>query len=560
MCYLYKLAILVLLYAHTCWKIEKCVKKTNLAEKEPSRELIAGNLEDDFDDDSTKLSMQFSSMGYPETREVEKPEELGAIEGAKKMGAIPKSLTQKPGDAYSRRRLDCEINELRDIQKHEGTSKDVVGKDANVEELCENEPEKSSMSEHNTLKKKKKFKDVEIGVADAFVKSVIESNESVPSFNATSIQKYLGAGIDDAESIFKLNSEYPLNHSKKINFKNLRRPFGSVVKSLKYLNEMELYSIFFFDDFMETKLRDFLKVTKVGNFFLENVYSFYRVGCIRYIPCNIEMLGYLSSKFSPFDMEKFISRNIGIYLGLSENYVCNFKDKQISAIGKNTEKNIQFLENLKVNKRIRYVTRKEKRILQEIISNAKGNVENMKKLLNSFDRRINKIYNDSRELVKFFPVNRKYMHRDDMLITCIHYILIYCVNLIKPLYVKIQKGEVLQYSILSNIASSLNDLMYVLELLEFNSEIYNNFVKIYPDFDKYYPRLRSFEEIITVYNFLNVKIHFVVIIYNMVKFYLKMDQCLNIINFYKNNTYFVYTKLLSDAETTLKDATEMFWK
>ncbi|SBS89436.1 KELT protein [Plasmodium ovale curtisi] len=524
MCYLYKLAILVLLYAHTCWKIEKCVKKTNLAEKEPSRELIAGNLEDDFDDDSTKLSMQFSSMGYPETGEVEKPEELGAIEGVQKMGAIRKSLTQKPDDAYSRHRIDCEIDELRDIRKHEGTSKDVVGKDANAEELCKNEPEKSSMSEHNTSKKKNKFQDVEIGVADAFVKSVIESNESVPHFNATSIQKYLGAGIDDEESIFKLNSEYPLNHSKKINFKNLRRPFGSVVKSLKYLNEMEL------------------------------------VGCIKYIPCNIEMLGYLSSKFSPFDMEEFMSRNIGIYLGISENYICNFKDKQISVIGKNTEKNIYFLENLKVNKRIRYITRKEKRTLQEIISNAKGNVGNMKKLLNSFDRRIDKINNDLRGLVKFFPVNRKYMHRDDMLITCIHYILIYCVNLIKPLYVKIQKGEVLQYSILSNIASSLNDLMYVLELLEFNSEIYNNFVKIYPDFDKYYPRLKSFEEIITVYNFLNVKIHFVVIIYNMVKFYLKIDQCLNIVHFYKNNTYFVYTKLLSDVETTLKDATEMFRK
>ncbi|SBS89430.1 conserved Plasmodium protein, unknown function [Plasmodium ovale curtisi] len=223
----------------------------------------------------------------------------------------------------------------------------------------------------------------------------------------------------------------------------------------------------------------------------------------------------------------------------------------------NTEKDKNLLEEFKNNRIYRELTSEEMQELRQIFNNGKRNTSGTRKLLKTFEKRIEKINEDLEAFLEIFFLNTKYLNRDELIFTCIHYILSFCVQLIKPLYDKAQCNAYIEYDTFSNSSRSLNELLSHLEMLEFNSELYNIICTLYPEFDKYYPRLNSFKEIISVYNYLVVKLQFIVVIFDISKFLLKLYMYINQIKCYRDHALVSYKNILSDTEALLRDSQRM---
>ncbi|SBT43828.1 KELT protein [Plasmodium ovale wallikeri] len=575
------LIILILLCTPICWKIKKCVRKVKYAEREPALELKESDTEEEFDEESFTTPMSLLSMSYTGIEEDEnieqlgalgeigEMEELGALEeigemeelgasgGIAKIEKLEDSWSIEYDEEYGRtRRGSRKIMESKELEEYLDMYEDFPGRCEIKRKLNKSKPEHGSLFTEYAISYESSL-DIDEDVLEVFVDSINRSNALLPTISVSLIQKCLEAGINGEERISKLHNEYPLNRCKRIDFRNLRSPFGTELKCLKDLDEEQLNDILFIDDFLIYNLCDFLKETKVGKFFLSEVCSFYKVGSIKFIPCNLELLEYLSVLFPPFNIDDFLYKNMGTYLGRCHNYFWDFWHRKIPVIQMNTEKDKNLLEEFKNNINYRDLTSEEMQELRHIFNNGKRNISGMRKLLKIFEKRIQKINEDLRTLLLFFPVNTKYLNRDELIVTCIHYILSFCVQLIKPLYDKAQCNEYIEYDTFSNASRSLNELLNHLEMLEFNSELYNIFCVIYPEFDKYYPRLNSFEEIIDVYNYLVVKLQFIVVIFDISKFLLKLYSSLDVIKYYRNHTLISYKNILSDTEALLRDSQRM---
>ncbi|SBT43838.1 KELT protein [Plasmodium ovale wallikeri] len=557
MTHFYMLTIFILLYTHTYWKVNKCVRKVNLAERELAHKRKGGDTEDEFDEESFTTHMSLLSMSYAGKEEDEKLEELGAVGGVAKKVELEDSWSSESDEEHDRRRRGSKRKfDSKDFEEHEETSKETQGKAIRKKQLQEHTEEQSSSSSENKKSDKSSI-DVVGDSLGVFAKSVIECHASLPTVSTSSIREYLYAGISGEERVSKLHDDYPLNQSKKIDFKNLRSPFGTEVKSLKDLDEEQINNIFFIDDFLQAQLSDFLKNTHVGNLSLEHVYSLYKGGGINYIPCNTDMLEYLASMFSSFNIKNFICKNSEKYLGTPEDYVCHFGNEKIFSIQENAKKDIRFLEYLKKKSKDRHVTNKEKKLIKQVIYAGLKNLTTIKKILRTNERKIEKITRDLKELLDLFPVNIKYMLREDMIVTSLHYILIYSFKLINPLHKKFQNKEFVECRNFFSVSSLLNELINLQEILEFNSILFNIFTNLYPDFNRHCPRLQSLEDIEGVFNFLIMKIYFVVIIFNISKFLSKMDMCTRMIEDYKENGCSLYNKTLTEVKYILQEAKEI---
>ncbi|SBT78561.1 conserved Plasmodium protein, unknown function [Plasmodium ovale] len=567
MSFLYVLTIVFLLCTPKYWKTNKCVRNISLAERESAQELKEIDAEE-FDEESFTTHMHLLSLSNARKEEDENIEELGAVGGIGEMeelGAVggteeieetESDWSSESEDEYGRERRDSRKGtKSKKIEEYEDTTEEFI-------EKIVRQRRKYDLPEQSSLfpvyqKPYEIFIDIDEDVLEVFVDSINRSNALLPTISVSLIQKYLEAGINGEERISKLHNEYPLNRCKRIDFKNLRKPFGTEMEGLKNMNEDQLNDTLFFDDFFVCSLNSFLKDTKVGNFPLAEVYAFYREGYIRFIPCNIELLDYLSSQFPNFDINYFLYRNMGIYLGRCHNYFWTFWHKRVPLIQKSTRRNKITIEQLKMERTYRNLTLEEMKALRKVFNNEKKHISGLRKLLKKFEKRIEKMNKDLRMLLQFFPVNMNYLYREERIITCIHYILTFCIKLIKPLYDKAQKNVLIEYNMFSNSSSSLNELLNLVEMLEFNSEIHNIFCTLYPQFDKYYPRLKSSDEIIAIYNYLLVKLQSVVVIFDINKFLLALHMSRNLIRRYRNNAFFSYISILSEAEDVFGEAKKL---
>ncbi|SBT43812.1 KELT protein [Plasmodium ovale wallikeri] len=546
--------MLILLCTHIYWKINTCVKKINFAERESEHKRKDSDVQDDFDVDPISMAMELLSMNFY-GKETEKLEELGTMGGSEGMEHIQEHPKEEHEDKYNRRESQKKI-ESEGFESHEGTSKEVQEEEAKETQQHEIEPKKdSSLLVYNTSYKSSV--EIDKAILHDFVKSINKSNALLPIYSSYYIEEILGAGISGEESISKLHEEYPINQSKKINFKNLKFAFGTELESLRGVDEEHLNNALFFDDFFVCNLNDFLNETIVGKFSLAEVNSYYNEGSIKLIQCNADILKYLSSKFAQFNIENFLSKNMGIYLGRNDDSICRFWNSKIPLIQEHTMKDLTFLGNLKINKKSRNVTYGEQQELRQVIYNGSRNSSYMIKKLSVYEKRIEQIEYDLGLLLQIFPINMKYLRREVAIITCIHYTLSYSVELVKPLQSNVMNKDIIKNRDFYYVSSCLNELINNLEILEFNSELYNIFIEIYPSFDKHYPRLNSFQDITSVFSFLVVKLHFTVVIFNTVKLFSKLDMCTVDIAYYRENILAVYNKIITDAQTSLRDAQDL---
>ncbi|SBT43820.1 KELT protein [Plasmodium ovale wallikeri] len=638
MSHLYVLTVVILLCTSKPRKINKCVRRINFAEREPTPQLKGNDTEEEFDEEFFTTHMSLLSMGYTGKEENENIEELGAtwgmdelgaawgmdklgaawgvdklgaawgmdelgaawgmdklgaawgmdkleaawgmdelgvvggiealgdfginealgdVEGIEEMEEVENIWSSESEDEYIRTSRDSRKKiELKEFEEYAKTYEDFTEETEIETEKYEYQQEQISViQDYNKPYKRSTYIDKK--VLELFVESVNRSNALLPTVSASLIEEYLSAGINGKDRISKLHNEYPLNRCKRIDFKNLRRPFGIEMKSLKNMNEDQLNDAIFFDDFFACSLGNFLKETKVGKFSLAEACMFYKVGSIRFIPCSLELLKYLSSVFPLFDIDDFLYSKMGTYLGRSYGFFFIFADRKIPLIRKNTIKDKHLLEKMKTIKTNRELTLGEKQALRHIFYYANINVSRLNKLIKLYESRISIIEKDLGTLVQFFPVNKKHIHRNDLIIVSMHYILSFCVHLIKPLYDKAQMNMLIGYKNFYYVSSYLNYLINLLEMLEFNSELCNMFSTLYPEFDKYYPRLKYVEEITTIYNYLLVKLQSVVVIYDISKFLLKLYMASDMIKDYRENVFILYTKILSDTEVVLRDAEEL---
>ncbi|SBS89429.1 KELT protein [Plasmodium ovale curtisi] len=529
----------------------------SLAERESAHELKGSDTKEEFDEESFNTPLSLLSISYSgkvEDAKLEELENLGAVGGIDEMEELESVCSDESEDEYRRTRRNYRKRIASSNLKEYAEAYTSFPSSFTIEkkENKDKTEESSSSSVYETPYESST--DIDEEVLELFVESIYRTNALLPTVSASLIQLYLKAGISGEERISKLNNDYPLNRSKKIDFKNLRSPFGTEVKCLKDLDEEQLNDALFFDDFFVCSLSNFLKNTKVGKFYLSEVCTFYKAGFIRFFPCSVELLEYLTLLFPLFDINYFLYKNMVIYIGRSHNYIWNFGHRKIPLIRKHTTKDKFTLEQLKMDSTYRHITFDEIQELECMIENGKRNISELRKIFKKIDKKMEKINDDLKTLLYFFPMNLNYLCREECIITCIHYILTFCNQLIKPLYDKSQSNEQNDYKIFSNVSSTLNTIMNLLEMLEFNSELYNIFCTYYPEFDNFYPRLNSVEEITIIYNYFLVKLQYTAVIFDICKSLLKLHGSRHIIKYYKEYAFVSYRKVLSDVIEVLEDS------
>ncbi|CAA9989787.1 KELT protein [Plasmodium knowlesi strain H] len=571
--YFYKIVI-VLAYIHTYLMQNRCVRKVFLAENEPDSGVKRGDEKGSYDDEIVTRVMNLLSVqtlgkeeeeqeksekedsleGVEEMGAVGGMEEMGAVGGMEETGAAGWMEEMEVGETSSRkRRLIPRLGyfQLENIKKSKGSSEE----EAELEEIQEEAATSSALSSKDAPEEKpEEAKDYEINEFKGVLRECDNINFEI---NDEGIEEYLKARITGKEKISELNKAYPLNLGKGINFDNPRNPFGEEEEP-EIRNETELREKLYFDSFMEIPLFEFLNNTAVGNLSLEKINSLYVQQGIKYLPCNNFLLEYLGPKNIYFNIEQFFRDNIVTYLSEDKCEICNFDDTKKIVIGQKNEENNKEVERLTEIKRTRELTYAERQKLRYIIFYHLRNMSYVGKRLSCFSEKRIKIKKDIALLLKHFSLPKNYIYKDVSLLACLHYTLSYVILILKPLRVKVIGKNEIDHRELHNTSGLVNYFIALLEFIETNSQLCQKFFKTYENTGGFYPRLKSSEDIVEIFNYLMIKRQLYSIIYNIGKFLSKFKYCEEQVAYYEEHIVGEYVKLTFSLGRTLNKARELY--
>ncbi|KJP86720.1 hypothetical protein AK88_03632 [Plasmodium fragile] len=540
--YFYKLAI-VLSYIHTYFMQYRCVRKVVLAENEPECGVKSGDRKGSCDDTIIEVIKLFSFDTLEEEADEQKKSEkecaVGEEEEIESGEACPRRSRSFSRPAY---------DELEDNKKYKGKYEEEV----QLEHVQEKETSSSeSPSKDEPEQTPKNTNDPEI---HEFRHVLMECSKIPYEINEEVIEGYLKARIHGPEEISQLHNEYPLYLSKGIDFDNIRMPFGVVQENFEQKSETELFEMLHFDDFMNIQLFDFLNTTMIGNLSLARINSLYIQQRIKYLPCYSYLLEYLGKTNTCFNIYRFFNNNMGTYLSEEKSDICNFNDAKIRIIQEKNMKNSNAVERLKEIRKTRHLTNSEREIVGDMIFYQVKNISCVKNILSFFARKRTKIRKDALLISQHFPLPKHYIYRDDILLTSLHYTLSYAIVTLRPLMIKVVEKELIERSEFYFTSALINNLLVVLEFIEHNSQLCQQFFKTYNDLSGFCPRVQSIEDIIITYNYLMMRRQICSIMYNICKLHLKFQYCEYQITNYEDNIFGDYVSLIASLEHTLNDA------
>ncbi|KAI4836906.1 KELT protein [Plasmodium brasilianum] len=605
--YLYKLTIALLCIYKYC-KINKSIKKIFLAEKQLEPELKSDDEENDYNeetltnvlrvlsidveqgkveyegmekddelketeaveeytgrDEEVELEELGTSKGYIEGYEDEEMENLGAVGGYVESDTYVefedleevKEIDKNDSDClpYSTRRKIREKEiEVKSKRRHQKKLQESIGRKEEIKT-----PESEAYGITMMTKYLSYVQDIKINDEDGeeFQRIITESTAMNYDLDFTLIVRYFNVGISGEENISKLNREYPIYKGKKIDFENIDKPFGVSLKNLKNVSKEELCGTLFFDDFIHIPLSNILKEVKVGNLTIEKILFFYKVRNINFIVCNSNILSFLKSQFSDLNLETVASYSYGLYSNNEENDIFNFYESKFFSIKENNNKLKSILDDFKKSKELMEVTEEQLNCLRKIIFNLNMDITYMNIIIFSLNIKKSHIVDDLKQIHSLFPLNKEKLERDEIILTTMHYSLSYCLHLIKPLFSKYKNNEILNYVEFFGVSSILNENVVFIEFLQHNSEFYKIFCKLYNSVDQYLPRMKSYDDIEPILNFILIRLHIITVIFNMVKLLLNRDLCHGILGNYEEVQLPIYKGILLDSENILKTAEEM---
>ncbi|SCO74552.1 conserved Plasmodium protein, unknown function [Plasmodium vivax] len=563
--YFYKLAI-VLVYIHTYFMRNRCVRKVFLAEKEPDSGVKSGDGKGSYDDDDDTmtevirlLSLQALGQEQEEQKKSEEEgaaggaEEKGAAGGEEEMGAVGGEEEMETGETSPRkRRLSLRQThfQLKDIKKYKGSSE---------EEQTEKVQEKGATSSVSSSKvapeeKPEKTNDPEL---DEFRRVLKECDDMNVEIGEEAIEEYIEVGVNTVEKISQVHKDYPLNLAKGIDFENPRMPFGVADKNFDLKSENELRDTLYFDDYMNIPLFEFLNNTMVGNLSLAKVNHLYVKESMKYQACSGSLLEYLGSKNLSFNIDHYFGLNLGTYLSEEQCEICNFEDPKIRAIRERHVENTYVVERLTVINCFRHLNFAERRKLRDIIFYQHKNISHIKKTLSLLAEKRFKIKKDSMLLSQNFSLPKNFIYKDVILLTCLHYVTSYSIVILKPLKIKVVGKGVIQYREFYNTSGMLNHLIALLEFMENNSQLCRKFFDTYKNVGGFYPRLKSTDDIVPIFNYLTVRYQICCIMYNIGKLISKFQYCEDRVTNYEEHLLGDYVKTIFSLERTLNKAKEL---
>ncbi|ANQ10337.1 Uncharacterized protein PCOAH_00047540 [Plasmodium coatneyi] len=485
-------------------------------------------------------------------------EELGEVGGVEELGEVGGVEDMETGEKSPRKRrliLRKARFQLENIKKYKGTSEE----DVQMEEVKEKGTTSSESSSDDAPEEKPEEKPEEAGDAALIeFKHVLRVCDYIYfEINDEAIDEYLKTRVYGIERISELHKEYPLNLGKAIDFESLRKPFGVADESLVLINETELHEMLYFDDYMKIPLLDFLNNTTVGKLPLTKVNSLYSQVGIKYLPWNNYLLEYLSPRSISFNIDHFFNNNIGTYLSDEKCEICNFDDTRRMVIGEKNKENNNIVEALREMKNSRELSYGERQRLRYIIFYQLRSLAYVEKKLSFFGEKRNRIKNDLTLLSEYFPLPKKYVYKDVTLLTCLHYVSSYIIVILKPLKGKVGKNMI-EHRELLNTAALVNHLIAVMEFMENNSQLCQKFFEIYRHLRGFYPRLKSSEDIVKMFNYLMIRRQLFCIMYNIGKLLSKLQYCEDQVTNYEDNIFGDYAKLTFSLERTLDKAKELY--
>ncbi|GAW82721.1 hypothetical protein, conserved [Plasmodium gonderi] len=611
----YNLSI-VLLYIHIYFIRNKYVKKVFLAEKQPDSDSKSYYEKDDNDDDNLDAAINLLSLKYTEHKSEEvgavvEQEELGAVVEQEELGAFGDGEElgvaggpEEVGVVWEEEELGAfgeaeelgafggaeevgELGVLEEMGEVEGSKEtefyiqnnrrkrlyarktqfDVIEtkNDKETEEEAKTKDQKDELPENETSPSEPLSKDIPEKEQENVCNPDLEEFRSVlqelqekdTELDIETIEEYLSVGVNKIREISELHKEYPLYLGKKIDFVNIRKPFGIEEENTGDKSEYELQERLYFDDFCYMPLFEFLNNTKIENLSLTTVYSLYNREGINHFPCSNSLLKYLSLKNPEFDIENFLRVNVDLYLSQEKCEVCNFDDPKFRLIKEKNVENKFVIKELVVAHSTRSLTYDEKRIIKSIIFHQIKHISHIKSALTSFAEKIKKIKSDSRILFDYFPVHRNFLYKDDILCTCLHYITCYSMVLLKPLYDKAARGQSISYREFYIVSVKINYIFAQLEFVQHNSHLYQVFCNIYKNMNPFYPRLKTVDDITPIFNYLTVRRQLFCILFNISKFFSKMISCEQIATHYELDIHPKLLKLLFSVECTHNNAKQL---
>ncbi|CRG84539.1 conserved Plasmodium protein, unknown function [Plasmodium relictum] len=441
----------------------------------------------------------------------------------------------------------------------------------NVEGNFEDESgEKKSIRKHKIFLEQEEKKEQEKKEQLPLETSLVSKNEleefekitkgiNIMNVDFSRINKLLGLGISRNVDVQVLNDEFPLYLGPKINFKDITKPFGATFPILKDAIESDLHNTLFFDNFLTIDIYEFINKTYVGNLTLEKAYFSFILKDIRYVQYSEKVLEFLNSSCGLYNTLLNIPIFISVYLKNKEPEICIFFDEHFSKIRQNVETNTKFVENVIKSINYRYLTKDEKIRLGKIIANTKKYEHYLSTTINYFKVKIDTITEGIYFVEKITP-NNKMLNRDNILISCIYFVLSYCIKFATPLYEKIINRGEYSRSEFFFVSSNLNNLINILEFLQHNSKLYNDFYENFENLDKHYPRVKSEDTFLNFYDFIMLKIHIIGIIYNICKISLKIVHCNQVKENYIKWKSHSYYKLLHDSRYIIQISSELLKK
>ncbi|CRG94557.1 conserved Plasmodium protein, unknown function [Plasmodium gallinaceum] len=540
--YFYRISIL-LFYFHAQSHINKCIKKISLSE-EFAKHALKSNSTDDIHDNESTTEVVEDTDHSSESPKSEELKEMGAVGGCEKEST----------DEIESNQVENTFKKKNNIRKNKKRSKKRVENKQKEDEIPSRKLIKDvlrlqKIPQENSLSvNKEELKEFEVVIT-----ALNKVNENL---NNSFIEKFLAFGIRK-EHAKGLNEEFPIYLGSKINFTNMEKPFGTEFKNLNAANKLELNDTLFFDNFMSINLYKFLNETYVGNLPLEKVPIMYYMKNINYLPYNIQILSFLNSKCTLQNILSKIPTLITLYLESDNPEICDFNERDSSLIHKENVRIINFLERLRANKRFRYFTEDEYAKLNRIISYAERNINLMQRITIGYNVKIDVINDGISNFLNKISLDDKLLSRDNIIISCIFYILSYCIEFAKPLYEKILKRKRYTYEELFFISSNLNMYINILEFLEHNSKLCNDFHNHFRDLEAYYPRVKSGETLLFFYNYIMIKINIMSIIYNINKLFLRITFCERMVEKYKKHNYSEYGDIMNELQYILNTSVHL---
>lgn len=394
---------------------------------------------------------------------------------------------------------------------------------------------------------------------EEFTATINARNICNEQFDNKKIRRFIKIG-SYLEDKVKTKEKYPIYQGKKIDFSNIRKPFGTTIEAADETKIKSPYYELYFDDICHFHIKEFLTETYIGNLNLRQIIRLYKYYNVHYVPFSVEVLQYLEEN----SYMKNVIQQMEYYLQkfvLYSQQNCRFHKLNVDSISEQKENSTNIINRLMIISKFRQLAPDEKNQIQEIYKITQRSINILSNALNNGEYKreelLNILINFSNKLS---PDISKFETRERLIITAMHYLYSYLLLCILPYYKKIlsRNFDIARDS--GKIPRNINYLIDLLEFLQHNSKLYNDFVQKVKIMDRVCPRLYSLKSIVSLYKYITLNLEIISVIFNFYKIHIRVTTCFKSQMFFQNMYFPIYERLISELQLVCQAAIDLMNK